>query len=66
LDLGFLKVIDTDVARGGWLTALEVGSRRILQANQLGETRVKCEGREEDVHWRTGTGCQGTSASRPD
>ena len=41
LDLGFLKVIDTDCSRGGWLTALEVGSGRILQANQLGETRVK-------------------------
>ena len=43
LDLGFLKVIDTDCSRGGWLTALEVGSGRIVQANQLGETRVKCE-----------------------
>ena len=41
LDLGFLKVIDTDCSRGGWLTALEVGSGRILQANQLGETRFK-------------------------
>ena len=43
LDLGFLKVIDTDCSRGGRLTALEVGSGRIVQANQLGETRVKCE-----------------------
>ena len=43
LDLGFLKVIDTDCSRGGWLTALEVGSGRIVQANQLGETRVKFE-----------------------
>jgi serine/threonine protein phosphatase 1 len=43
LDLGFLKVIDTDCSRGGWLTALEVGSGRIVQANQLGETRVKEE-----------------------
>jgi serine/threonine protein phosphatase 1 len=43
LDLGFLKVIDTDCCRGRWLTALEVGSGRIVQANQLGETRVKCE-----------------------
>ena len=40
---GFLKVIDTDCSRGGWLTALEVGSGRIVQANQLGETRVKGE-----------------------
>jgi serine/threonine protein phosphatase 1 len=44
LDLGFLKVIDTDCSRGSWLTALEVGLGRILQANQLGETRVKEEG----------------------
>ena len=44
LDLGFLKVIDTDCSRGGWLTALEVGSGRIVQANQLGEARVKEEG----------------------
>ena len=43
LDLGFLTVIDTDCSRGGWLTALEVGSGRIVQANQLGETRVKGE-----------------------
>jgi serine/threonine protein phosphatase 1 len=41
LDLGFLKVIDTDCSRGGRLTALEVRSGRILQANQLGETRFK-------------------------
>ena len=39
LDLGFLKVIDTDCCRGGWLTALEVRSGEVLQANDRGETR---------------------------
>jgi serine/threonine protein phosphatase 1 len=28
LDLGFLKVIDTEASRGGWLTALEVRAMR--------------------------------------
>ncbi len=36
LDLGFLKCIDTDCCRGGCLTALEVRSGRIWQANQRG------------------------------
>jgi serine/threonine protein phosphatase 1 len=39
LDLGFLKVIDTDCSRGGWLTALEVHSGEIIQANQQGQLR---------------------------
>lgn len=39
LDLGFLKVIDTDASRGGWLTALEMKSGEIIQTNQLGERR---------------------------
>jgi serine/threonine protein phosphatase 1 len=39
LDLGFLKVIDTDASRGGWLTALDVTSGAIFQANQQGEIR---------------------------
>lgn len=39
LDLGFLKVIDTDASRGGWLTALEVHSGEIIQSNQTGEVR---------------------------
>jgi serine/threonine protein phosphatase 1 len=37
LDLGFLKCIDTDCCRGGCLTALEVHTGRIWQANQQGE-----------------------------
>jgi serine/threonine protein phosphatase 1 len=39
LDLGFLKVIDTNVSGGGWLSALEVYSGEIIQANQKGELR---------------------------
>lgn len=34
LDLGFLKVIDTDCSCGGWLTALEVRSGNLLQSDQ--------------------------------
>lgn len=40
LDLDFLKVIDTDASRGGWLTALEARSGELIQANQLGEVRL--------------------------
>jgi serine/threonine protein phosphatase 1 len=36
LDLGFLKAIDTDCWRGGRLTALEVHTGRLWQANQRG------------------------------
>jgi serine/threonine protein phosphatase 1 len=39
LDLGFLKVIDTDCSRGGWLTAVAVHCGEVLQANQWGESR---------------------------
>lgn len=39
LDLGFLKLIDTDASRDGWLTALEVHSGEIIQANQEGQVR---------------------------
>ncbi len=39
LDLGFLKVIDTDCCRGGWLTALEVRTGELFRANQRGEVR---------------------------
>ena len=33
LDLGFLKVIETDASRGRWLTVLEVRSGRVVQTN---------------------------------
>jgi serine/threonine protein phosphatase 1 len=39
LDLGFLKVIDTDVSRGGWLTALEVHTGEVIQTNQVRAVR---------------------------
>jgi serine/threonine protein phosphatase 1 len=40
LDLGFLVCIDTNCVRGGWLTALDVESGQVWQANQPGEIRV--------------------------
>jgi serine/threonine protein phosphatase 1 len=39
LDLGFLKCIDTGCVYGKWLTALEVETGRIWQANVRGEIR---------------------------
>ena len=39
LDLGFLKVIDTDASRGKWLTALEVRSNVIIQTDQDGKIK---------------------------
>jgi len=39
LDLGFLKCIDTGCHLGGWLTALDVSTGKIWQANQQGELR---------------------------
>jgi serine/threonine protein phosphatase 1 len=55
LDLGFLKCIDTNCYAGKWLTALDVHSGQVWQANQKGELRCtlttgsprrKGEGRE--------------------
>jgi serine/threonine protein phosphatase 1 len=43
LDLGFLVCIDTNCARGGWLTALETGTGRIWQADREGRLRKKQE-----------------------
>lgn len=42
LDLGFLLCIDTDCSRGGWLTGLEIGTGRAIQANQEGFVRDGC------------------------
>jgi Calcineurin-like phosphoesterase len=39
LDLGYLKCIDTFCHGGGWLTALEVGTRKVWQTNLAGEMR---------------------------
>jgi serine/threonine protein phosphatase 1 len=38
-DPGFLAGIDTDCFRGGWLTALDVTSGEVIQANQQGQVR---------------------------
>lgn len=39
LDFGYLKCIDTFCHGGGWLTALEVQTGQIWQANERGEMR---------------------------
>lgn len=39
LDLGFLRCIDTNCCRGGWLTALDVESGRWTQADEQGRVR---------------------------
>jgi serine/threonine protein phosphatase 1 len=39
LDLGFLICIDTNCARGGWLTALETGTKAVWQADRRGRVR---------------------------
>jgi serine/threonine protein phosphatase 1 len=39
LDLGFLVCIDTNCARGGWLTALDPGTGQIWQTDRAGRLR---------------------------
>ncbi|HEY8504284.1 MAG TPA: metallophosphoesterase family protein [Gemmataceae bacterium] len=39
LDLGFLICIDTNCARGGWLTALDTDTGQIWQADRAGKLR---------------------------
>lgn len=41
LDRGYLKCIDTKCYGGGWLTALDVHSGKIWQANEQGEFRER-------------------------
>ena len=43
LDLGYLVCIDTNCARGGWLTALDVDSGEVWQADLAGRQRVRSE-----------------------
>jgi serine/threonine protein phosphatase 1 len=38
-DVGFAACIDTGVATGGWLSCLEINSRKYWQANEKGDTR---------------------------
>ncbi len=40
LDLGFLVCIDTNCARGGWLTALDTSTGRVWQADRAGRLRT--------------------------
>jgi len=40
LDLGFLQCIDTNCFRGGWLTALDVGTGQVWQTDQAGQARA--------------------------
>lgn len=40
LDLGFLVCIDTNCVRGGWLTALDVTTGRVWQADRSGKLRT--------------------------
>ncbi len=39
LDLGFLKCLDTACEPGGWLTALDLATDQVWQANKRGELR---------------------------
>jgi serine/threonine protein phosphatase 1 len=39
LDLGFLVCIDTNCVRGGWLTALDTGTRNFWQVDRAGRLR---------------------------
>lgn len=41
LDLGFLVCIDTNAARGGWLTAIDVHTGQKWQTNEAGDRRRK-------------------------
>jgi serine/threonine protein phosphatase 1 len=51
LDLGFLKCVDTNCSRSGWLTALEVHTGQVWQANQQGQLRGHgAEARAESGH----------------
>jgi serine/threonine protein phosphatase 1 len=63
LDLGFLKLIDTDCSRGGWLTALETYEGEVLQANQQGECRG-CRIEAARVGWDGRPPAAGSSGPR--
>ena len=47
LDLGFLVGIDTDCCRAGWLTAFDVSTGGIVQADQSGENPTFFQNRGE-------------------
>ncbi|MBM4003072.1 MAG: serine/threonine protein phosphatase [Planctomycetes bacterium] len=39
LDLGYLLCIDTACFAGGWLSAIDLGSKKVWQSNLMGEVR---------------------------
>jgi serine/threonine protein phosphatase 1 len=41
LDLGFLVCIDTNCARGGWLTAMDTDTGQVWQADGAGRIRAR-------------------------
>ena len=50
-DLGHIKMIDTFCYGDQWLTALDVESGTIWQANNLGELRMDKMGIQEEIHY---------------
>jgi serine/threonine protein phosphatase 1 len=47
LDLGFLVCIDTNCCRGGWLTALDVETGQVRQADRQGRLRRQDKARDD-------------------
>lgn len=54
LDLGHIKIIDTYCYGDQWLTALDVVSGKIWQANNQGELRIKQMDPQEDFGYQRG------------
>jgi serine/threonine protein phosphatase 1 len=49
LDLGIFKVLDTDAYGGGFLTAMEVRTGEVIQADQQGRTRRPGSARADTI-----------------
>jgi serine/threonine protein phosphatase 1 len=50
LDLGFLKLIDTNACRGGWLTAREAVSGKVIQTDESANVRERFLAAREIQH----------------
>jgi serine/threonine protein phosphatase 1 len=50
LDLGFLRAIDTDCSRKGWLTACEVFSGKVIQTDESANVRERFLAAREIQH----------------
>ena len=50
-------LIDTDASRGGWLTALEVNTGEVVQANQRGDVQLSRRGAGDTVFDVQTPGC---------